>query len=80
MMLALLSNAILIGRTGYLVVFVIQLGFYATAACGMWTSWFAGSRLFKIPAFFVLANLSIVSAWYRYASGQRMVTWTPSDR
>jgi hypothetical protein len=36
--------------------------------------------MLKLPAFFVVANLSIVSAWYRYASGQRMVSWTPSDR
>jgi cellulose synthase/poly-beta-1,6-N-acetylglucosamine synthase-like glycosyltransferase len=80
MILVLVSNGMLIGRAGYLALFMIQIGFYAMACCGMWTSRFAQSRMLKLPAFFVVANLSIVSAWYRYASGQRMVSWTPSDR
>ena len=80
MMLALISNAALVGRRGYLALFALQLAFYAAACCGMSTSRLVRGRLFRLPAFLVLANLSIVSAWYRYASGQRVVSWTPSDR
>jgi cellulose synthase/poly-beta-1,6-N-acetylglucosamine synthase-like glycosyltransferase len=80
MILALISNGMLIGRPRYLALFIIQMGLYAMACCGMWTSRFMGSRMLTIPAFLVLANLSIVSAWYRYASGQRVVSWTPSER
>jgi glycosyltransferase involved in cell wall biosynthesis len=80
LMLALASNGMLIGRPGYLAFFMIHIGFYGLASLGMWTRRLVGNRMFRIPAFVVLANLSILSAWYRYASGQRMVSWTPSDR
>ena len=80
MILAFVSNGTLTGRPGYLALFTLQLGFYGLAACGMSTSRLAQGRLFRLPAFLVLSNLSIVGAWYRYASGQRVVSWTPSDR
>lgn len=80
MMLALVSNSMLVTRPSYLVVFLIQIGFYAMACCGMWTSRFVGSRMLTLPAFVLRANLSILSAWYRYAAGQRVVSWTPSHR
>jgi len=80
MILALGSNAALIGRAGYLALFTIQLGFYALACCGLSANRLARSRMPRLSAFVLLANLSILSAWYRYASGQRVVSWTPSAR
>lgn len=55
---------------------VAQCGFYAAAFGGMAT----GARALKVPAFFVVANAGVLVAWFRYARGERMTTWTPSAR
>ncbi len=34
----------------------------------------------RIPFYFVSVNLAILTAWYRYATGERMTTWEPSKR
>jgi cellulose synthase/poly-beta-1,6-N-acetylglucosamine synthase-like glycosyltransferase len=34
----------------------------------------------KIPAYFLAVNASILIAWWRYLSGQRIITWTPTIR
>jgi cellulose synthase/poly-beta-1,6-N-acetylglucosamine synthase-like glycosyltransferase len=82
MIAVFLSNSWLLSTPskGYAFVFVLQIGFYVSAAGG----WFQGVRVrdtfFKIPRFFVIVNLSILSAWVRYLKGERMVSWTPSER
>lgn len=53
----------------------VQVGFYAAVAAG-----WSGSRRLRIPYFFFLANLAILMAWFRYARGERMVAWNPSER
>jgi cellulose synthase/poly-beta-1,6-N-acetylglucosamine synthase-like glycosyltransferase len=77
---AFVSNAFLIHRSSfYLSVFVLQLAFYALALGGVRIN--PSSRnILKIPSFFVLVNLSILTAWFRYLRGQRIVTWEPSER
>ena len=52
-----------------------QLGFYAAIAGGS-----AGNRSLRIPYYFFVANLAILIAWFRYARGERMVSWNPSER
>ena len=54
----------------------LQLGFYMAATVGLVT----GSRAFRLPAYFVVVNFAILAAWMRYAYGERMTTWTPSER
>jgi hypothetical protein len=54
----------------------VHAAFYAAAAAGVWT----GAPRLKIPAFLVVANLGVLAAWLRFASGERIATWTPSDR
>jgi len=54
----------------------VQVAFYLAAA-GSWTT---GRRVLRIPRFFVLANLAILVAWFRYARGERMTAWNPSER
>jgi cellulose synthase/poly-beta-1,6-N-acetylglucosamine synthase-like glycosyltransferase len=77
MILACLSNAILISHSAlYLAAFLMQLGFYAAALGGIWT----GFRVLRIPSFLLLANLAILMAWFRYARGERITSWTPSER
>jgi hypothetical protein len=54
----------------------LQLGFYTAAAVGLAT----GSRALRLPAYFVVVNFAILAAWMRFAHGERMTTWTPSER
>jgi hypothetical protein len=80
MILAFISNAWLIYRSlFYLSLFVLQLAFYGVAFGGIRVDLFSRNIL-KIPSFFVLVNLSILTAWFRYFRGQRIVTWEPSER
>ena len=53
----------------------IQVGFYCAVAGG-----WAGVRALRIPFYFVVANLAILVAWFRYARGERMTVWKPSER
>ena len=74
---ALISNALLANQSAlYAVLFAAQIAFYLAAAGGGR----AGDRILRIPFFFVLVNLAILLAWFRYARGERMTTWNPSER
>ena len=77
MIVACLSNALLISRSPvYLASFVVQVGFYAAALGGLWT----GFRVLRIPSFLLIVNLAILTAWFRYARGERITSWSPSER
>lgn len=52
-----------------------QIGFYGAVAGG-----WIGIRALRIPFYFFVANLAILIAWFRYARGERMTAWTPSER
>ena len=81
LMSALIANGILAvayGRYGLL--FALQVVFYGVALSGLcWRPLLRLSAV-KLPAFFVLVNASILKAWIRYWSGERLVTWEPSRR
>ena len=77
MIVACLSNALLVSRSPvYLASFVVQVGFYAAALGGLWT----GFRVLRIPSFLLIVNLAILTAWFRYARGERITSWSPSER
>ena len=77
MIVACLSNALLVSRSPvYRATFVLQLGFYAAALGGVWT----GFRVLRIPSFLLMVNLAILTAWFRYARGERITSWSPSER
>lgn len=90
MVTALVSNVVLVFSTLgiksapviapaiglYSTTLLAQIGFYAAALGG-----FRSTRgLLRIPFFFVQVNLAILMAWVRYARGERMITWNPSER
>jgi glycosyltransferase involved in cell wall biosynthesis len=76
MLVALATNSVLARQSfWYAATLVAQIGFYGAAAAGG-----AGVRALRIPFFFFLANLAILIAWVRYARGERMITWSPSER
>jgi glycosyltransferase involved in cell wall biosynthesis len=77
MIAALVSNAVLVSRSPfYLAMFLVQSAFYAAALCGL----AAGVPAFKIPTFLLLANIGVLVAWVRFARGDRIVCWNPSER
>jgi glycosyltransferase involved in cell wall biosynthesis len=53
-----------------------QAAFYAAALAGVWT----GAQALRIPAFLLSSNAAIFIAWLRFASGERITSWTPSER
>jgi hypothetical protein len=74
---AALSNAALASRSPvYLATFGVQLAFYAAAAAGAWS----GAGALRIPSYLLLSNAAILSAWLRFAWGERITSWNPSDR
>jgi glycosyltransferase involved in cell wall biosynthesis len=77
MIAAAASNAMLAAHSHvYLAILSLQLAFYAAAAGGGWM----GMRILQIPSFLVLANVAVLTAWFRYARGERITRWDPSDR
>jgi hypothetical protein len=73
----LVSNAALSPDSAfYRLTFLGQVAFYLAAL--------AGTRLrlpiLRMSTFFLVVNLAILTAWYRYGRGERMTTWTPSER
>jgi glycosyltransferase involved in cell wall biosynthesis len=81
MLAALAANAALTLESGlYLSLFALQVLFYAVAVGGLlWKPLLSLSPV-RLAAYFVLVNASILQAWLRYWSGERLVVWEPSKR
>jgi len=74
---ALVTNAFLVQHSiVYSALLLAQLAWYAAATIGAWT----GATPLKVPTFFVIANLGVLTAWFRFARGERLSTWSPSQR
>jgi glycosyltransferase involved in cell wall biosynthesis len=56
--------------------FAAQVVFYAAALIGIRT----GIPALRIPAFLVSSNAAILVAWIRFARGDRITAWVPSER
>jgi len=77
MLAAVAGNAGLASESAfYRTVLAAQLTFYAAALVGAATD----TAALRIPAYLVTSNAAILVAWLRFASGERMTAWTPSDR
>jgi hypothetical protein len=71
------ANLALVSRSPwYLAAGILQLSFYVAALVGLWT----GARTLRFPAFLLLANVGVLVAWMRFVRGDRIVSWTPSQR
>jgi glycosyltransferase involved in cell wall biosynthesis len=71
------GNAALVSRGAfYQLTFGAQVAFYAAAAAGLWT----GAQALRVPAFLLSSNAAILIAWLRFASGERITCWNPSER
>ncbi|HZW37656.1 MAG: glycosyltransferase family 2 protein, partial [Deltaproteobacteria bacterium] len=70
-----------LGSGGYAVLLALQCAFYGLAAFSLFRDWYSSGGIFiKIPIYFVTVNASILVAWFRYLTGQRVLVWTPSER
>ena len=77
MIAAAISNVFLLDDAAfYGVTFLLQAAGYAAAIGGAWT----GAPALRVPMFFVVANLGVLTAWLRFARGERLLSWNPSQR
>jgi glycosyltransferase involved in cell wall biosynthesis len=77
LIIATVSNAFLVPQSPfYAATFLAQCVFYAAALAGLWSR----NRILRLPAFFVISNAAVLVAWMRFLRGDRITTWTPSER
>jgi hypothetical protein len=77
LMVAALTNAALVFTSSiYLAAFLAQVAFYAAGLAGAHQR----SGPLRVPAFLIQSNLAVLEAWVRYARGDRITTWHPSER
>lgn len=81
-MIGVLASNIILATTStfYSCLLLGQLMFYATAAAYAVFHWMPKNGALRLPAFFVLVNVSILDAWMRYLRGDRVFRWEPSKR
>lgn len=58
----------------------VQVGFYILVSLGLLFEKLQENTLFKIPVFFLMVNLSILVAWFKYITGQKYVVWDATKR
>jgi cellulose synthase/poly-beta-1,6-N-acetylglucosamine synthase-like glycosyltransferase len=62
----------------YLILLVLQLGFYAAAALGHVVSRMRAVPSYLLaPYYFMVLNLACVMAFWKFMRGEKMVLWTP---
>jgi glycosyltransferase involved in cell wall biosynthesis len=81
LILSLVSNALLLRKSSfYLFTMFSQVLVYGIALGGMTSEHLLKKKAVKLLHYFVLVNLSILQAWYRYVRGERVLAWEPSQR
>lgn len=80
--MAFVSNVLLVARSEwYVATLVLQATMYLISLVWLFSDDAVRSNpFFKIPSFFVLANVSIMIACVRYLRGERITLWNPSSR
>jgi cellulose synthase/poly-beta-1,6-N-acetylglucosamine synthase-like glycosyltransferase len=78
---ALTANvALSMDSVGFSILLLLHISFYGIAAHGWMAKSPPSQAVLKIPMYFVTVNVAILVAWWRYATGKRMVMWAPSER
>ena len=81
MVLALLANIPLLGQTLYLVLFILQLAFYATALVGaLGLRIPIVSRIGRVTYYFVAMHVALFRGFVRYVRGTQKVAWQREHR
>jgi cellulose synthase/poly-beta-1,6-N-acetylglucosamine synthase-like glycosyltransferase len=81
MLLALISNALLLDRPFYQATFAAQLGFYALAFAGR-RAWFGGTlrRAASVAYYFVTMNAAIAVGFWRFVRQTQRPAWERTAR
>ena len=64
----------------YALMLLGQLGFYGIALSTGTGFFQPRSAAIRVPLYFLMVNLAIGLAWWRYFRGDRIITWVPSER
>jgi glycosyltransferase involved in cell wall biosynthesis len=81
MMAAFVSNALLaLSSRWYAMLFLIQILFYLVALGGILFRPLLRLSIIRMASYFLLVNASILQAWIKYWSGERLIVWEPSKR
>ena len=81
LLLAFLTNLLLLDSIIYSSVFVLQVIFYLFAYLAWKGIFKIGEKIYgKIPLYFCSANLAIVYGWVQFISGARQEIWEPTKR
>lgn len=79
LVMILVSNVILAATSNFFLLLLIgQFIFYGIGIYGWITQSLKG--VLKIPMFFMVVNVAIAVAWWKYLSGKRVMLWEPSER
>ncbi|MFN8388899.1 MAG: glycosyltransferase [Bdellovibrionota bacterium] len=73
---------VILGPTGgvYGLLELLMILFLAAAGAAYLKPELRENIFCKLPLFFLLVNAGIAVAWWRFLTGQRAVTWNPSDK
>ncbi len=81
LIVAFVSNIALIhGPFIYSALMLLQISLYGLGILGLLGPKMQDMIFIRVPAYFLAVNTSILFAWWRYLSGQRIITWTPTIR
>ncbi len=81
LIVAFVSNIALIhGPFIYSALMLLQISLYGLGILGLLGPKMQNMIFIRVPAYFLAVNTSILFAWWRYLSGQRIITWTPTIR
>ena len=64
----------------YFVILLGQITFYGLAVWAWSRPVDQQQTILKIPLYFLVVNAAILTAWWQYLKGNRMIMWSPSER
>jgi cellulose synthase/poly-beta-1,6-N-acetylglucosamine synthase-like glycosyltransferase len=81
LILIFISNLFVLNQGAFFkTLFLMQSLFYGVALLGLIVKNLKELIIFRIPSFFVMANFSILVAWFKLMTGERYVTWDSTKR
>ncbi len=81
LIVALVANVSLVSQgLFYEMTFVLQMALYVLALGAYLIKPIQGLTTFRIALFFVMVNLSIMVAWYKYLTGVKFIAWRATER
>jgi glycosyltransferase involved in cell wall biosynthesis len=81
LLLLLISNLFLRTTNGfYRMCLVLQGGVYGIGLLALAASRFSRWKPIKLAGFFLLGNAATLMAWFYFLSGEKFVTWRPTQR